>query len=112
MRSASIRRFGTIFATGIGGLETLEEQIALRLEKGNGVLAVPRADDHGQRQRRGDLDALRPAGPNETICTACAAGTHAIGYAARLIAWDRCDAVVTGGSEAAATARRSPASAT
>src|SRR5262245_35052669 len=27
-------RFGTIFATGIGGLETLEEQIALRLEKG------------------------------------------------------------------------------
>ena len=42
-------------------------------------------------------------GPNETICTACAAGTHAIGYAARLIAWGRCDAVVTGGSESAAT---------
>ena len=42
-------------------------------------------------------------GPNETICTACAAGTHAIGYAARLIAWGRCDAVVTGGSEAAGT---------
>jgi 3-oxoacyl-[acyl-carrier-protein] synthase II len=43
-------------------------------------------------------------GPNETICTACAAGTHAIGYAARLIAWGRCDAVATGGSECAATA--------
>ena len=42
-------------------------------------------------------------GPLETICTACAAATHAIGYAARLIAWDRCDAMVTGGSEAAAT---------
>ena len=42
-------------------------------------------------------------GPNETICTACAAGTHAIGNAARLIAWDRCDAVVTGGSESAGT---------
>jgi 3-oxoacyl-(acyl-carrier-protein) synthase len=42
-------------------------------------------------------------GPNETICTACAAGTHAIGYAARLIAWGRCDAVATGGSECAAT---------
>ena len=42
-------------------------------------------------------------GPNETICTACAAGTHAIGNAARLIAWGRCDAVVTGGAEAAAT---------
>ena len=42
-------------------------------------------------------------GPAETICTACAAGTHAIGNAARLIAWGRCDAVVTGGSEAAGT---------
>ena len=39
-------------------------------------------------------------GPNETICTACAAGTHAIGYAARLIAWGLADAVVTGGTEA------------
>ena len=42
-------------------------------------------------------------GPNETIATACAAGTHAIGNAARLIAWGRCDAVATGGAESAAT---------
>jgi 3-oxoacyl-[acyl-carrier-protein] synthase II len=41
-------------------------------------------------------------GPNETICTACAASTHAIGYAARLISWGMADAIVTGGSEAAA----------
>jgi 3-oxoacyl-[acyl-carrier-protein] synthase II len=43
-------------------------------------------------------------GPNETIVTACAASTHAIGYAARLIAWGLCDAVATGGAESAATA--------
>ena len=42
-------------------------------------------------------------GPAETICTACAAATHAIGAAARQIAWGRCDAVVTGGAESAAT---------
>jgi 3-oxoacyl-[acyl-carrier-protein] synthase II len=42
-------------------------------------------------------------GPAETVCTACAASTHAIGNAARLVAWGRCDAVVTGGSESAAT---------
>jgi 3-oxoacyl-[acyl-carrier-protein] synthase II len=42
-------------------------------------------------------------GPAETICTACAAATHAIGYAARLVAWGRCDAVVTGGAESAGT---------
>ena len=37
------------------------------------------------------------------MCTACAASTHAIGNAARLIAWGRCNAVVTGGTESAAT---------
>jgi 3-oxoacyl-[acyl-carrier-protein] synthase II len=42
-------------------------------------------------------------GPCETICTACAASTHAIGYAARQIAWDRCDVVITGGAESADT---------
>ena len=97
-------RFGTIFATGIGGLETLEEQIALRLEKGERRVSpflVPMIMVNAS----GAAISLRYGlqGPNETICTACAAGTHAIGYAARLIAWDRCDAVVTGGSEAART---------
>jgi 3-oxoacyl-[acyl-carrier-protein] synthase II len=42
-------------------------------------------------------------GPNETIVTACAASSHSIGYAARLIAWGMCDAVATGGSEACIT---------
>ena len=39
-------------------------------------------------------------GPAENVCTACAAGTHAITNAARLIATDRCDLMVAGGSEA------------
>jgi 3-oxoacyl-[acyl-carrier-protein] synthase II len=97
-------RFGTIFATGIGGLETLEEQIALRLEKGERRVSpflVPMIMVNASGAAISMRYGLQ--GPNETICTACAAGTHAIGYAARLIAWDRCDAVVTGGSEAAAT---------
>ena len=38
-----------------------------------------------------------------TTCTACAAGTHAIINAARLIASDRCDVVIAGGTEAAFT---------
>ena len=42
-------------------------------------------------------------GPNETICTACAAGSHAIGYAARLIKWGVIDAAATGGAESAGT---------
>ncbi|MEM1334149.1 MAG: beta-ketoacyl synthase N-terminal-like domain-containing protein, partial [Actinomycetota bacterium] len=42
-------------------------------------------------------------GPNETITTACAAGSHAINYAARLIRWGVVDAAATGGVEASGT---------
>lgn len=97
-------RFGTIFATGIGGLHTLEEQIAIRIEKGDRRVSpflVPMMMANASGAAISMKYGLQ--GPNETICTACAAGTHAIGYAARLIAWGRCDAVATGGSECAAT---------
>ena len=97
-------RIGTIFATGVGGLHTLEEQVITRIEKGERRVS-PFLVPMMMANAAGAAISLRWGlqGPNETICTACAAGTHAIGYAARLIAWDRCDAVVTGGSESAAT---------
>jgi 3-oxoacyl-[acyl-carrier-protein] synthase II len=97
-------RFGTIFATGIGGLHTLEEQVIIRVEKGERRVSpflVPMMMANASGAAISMKYGLQ--GPNETICTACAAGTHAIGYAARLIAWGRCDAVATGGSESAAT---------
>ncbi len=97
-------RIGTIFATGVGGLHTLEEQVITRIEKGERRVS-PFLVPMMMANAAGAAISMRWGlqGPNETICTACAAGTHAIGYAARLIAWDRCDAVVTGGSESAAT---------
>lgn len=95
---------GCIFGTGIGGLRTLEEQVIIRVEKGERRVSpflVPmmmsNAAGAGISMRYG------LQGPTETICTACAASTHAIGNAARLIAWGRCNAVVTGGTESAAT---------
>lgn len=97
-------RFGTIFATGVGGLHTLEAQVMVREQRGVRRVSpflVPmmmaNAAGAGISMRFG----LK--GPSETICTACAAGTHAIGYAARLIRWGVIDAVVTGGAESAAT---------
>lgn len=98
-------RFGTIFATGIGGLHTLEEQVIVRVEKGERRVS-PFLVPMMMANASGAAISMRYGlqGPNETICTACAAGTHALGYAARLIAWGRCDAVASGGSESAATA--------
>ena len=96
------RRIGTIFGTGVGGLGTLEEQIRVLVEKGERRVSpflVPMMMANAPGAAISMRYGLR--GPNETICTACAASTHSIGYAARQIAWGMCDAVVTGGSEAA-----------
>ena len=97
-------RIGTIFGTGIGGLRTLEEQVIVRFEKGERRVSpflVPMMMSNAS----GAAISMRYGfqGPAETVFTACAASTPAIGNDARLIAWGRCDAVVTGGSESAAT---------
>jgi 3-oxoacyl-[acyl-carrier-protein] synthase II len=97
-------RTGTIFGTGVGGIHTLEEQIAVRLDKGERRVSpflVPMMMANAPGAAISMRFGLR--GPNETICTACAAGTHALTYAARLVAWGLADAVVTGGTEHAAT---------
>jgi len=97
-------RFGTIFATGVGGLHTLEEQIQVRIEKGERRVSpflVPMMMTNAPGAAISMRYGLR--GPNETITTACAAGSHAINYAARLIRWGIVDAVATGGSESAGT---------
>ena len=102
--AADPSRIGTIFGTGVGGIHTLEEQIVVRLDKGERrvspfLVPMMMANAPGANvSMRFDL-----RGPNETLCTACAAGTHALGYAARLIAWGLADAVVAGGTEYAGT---------
>jgi 3-oxoacyl-[acyl-carrier-protein] synthase II len=97
-------RAGVIFATGVGGLESLEEQIQVYLEKGARRISpflipmmMPNAGAATISMRSGWH------GPCETITTACAAGTHAVAAAARLVASGRCDVAIGGGSEAAMT---------
>ncbi|MFM8649064.1 MAG: beta-ketoacyl-[acyl-carrier-protein] synthase family protein [Actinomycetota bacterium] len=97
-------RFGVVVGTGIGGLHTLEEQVRVLVEKGErrgSPFLVPMM----MANATGAAISMRYElqGPNETICTACAASTHALGYAARLIATGRCDAMISGGAESAAT---------
>jgi 3-oxoacyl-[acyl-carrier-protein] synthase II len=97
-------RMGVVMATGIGGLNTLEEQIQTRLEKGERRVS-PFLVPMMMANAGGASISMRYGwqGPCETIVTACAASTHGIGYAARLIAWGRCDAMLAGGSESTLT---------
>jgi len=97
-------RAAVVIGTGVGGLGTLEEQITIGLERGMRRISpflvpmmMPNAGAAAVSMRYGWR------GPCETTTTACAAGTHAIGNGARLIATGRCDAVLAGGAEAAMT---------
>jgi len=95
-------RAGVIFGTGVGGLETLQEQITVLVQKGARRVSpflVPMMMANAGAAAISMRLGWR--GPCETVVTACAAGTQAIGNAARLIQTGRCDAVITGGAEAA-----------
>jgi 3-oxoacyl-[acyl-carrier-protein] synthase II len=92
---------GVIFATGVGGLETLADQVGVYDEKGPDRVSprlVPMM--MANAGAAGISMRLGWRGPSEVICTACAAGTHAIAGAARLIASGRCDVAIGGGAEA------------
>ena len=93
-------RCGVIYATGVGGLQTFEEQVIVHDRKGARRVSpfmvpmiMPNAPGAAISMRFG------LQGPNETITTACAASTHALGYAARLIQMGYADVIVSGGTE-------------
>ncbi len=97
-------RSGVVFGTGVGGLATLQGQIQVSINKGARWVSprlVPMI--MGNAGAAGISMRFGFRGPCETIVTACAAGTQSIGYAMWLVRTGRCDAVITGGSEAAAT---------
>jgi 3-oxoacyl-[acyl-carrier-protein] synthase II len=97
-------RSGVIYATGVGGLETLQEQMTVLIEKGARRVS-PRLVPMMMANAGAAAISMRFGfqGPCETVVTACASATHAIGNAARLIATGRCDVVISGGAEAAMT---------
>ena len=97
-------RIGCLIGTGIGGIGTLEHGKQTLIEKGARAvspLAVPLMMGNAAAGAVAMRHGLR--GQSYSILSACAAGAHSIGAAARMIQAGDADAVVTGGSEAALT---------
>jgi len=102
--SADPGRRGVLIGTGIGGVESHEQQTLVLDKKGSrrvSPFVVPMMMANAGAAAVSIRFGLQ--GPCESLATACATGTHAIGTAARWIQWGVCDAVVAGGAEAAMT---------
>ena len=97
-------RVSVIIGTGVGGIQTLENQHGVFSNRGqrrvtpyfvpkmiSNIAAGQIAIHHGFQ------------GPNHTVVSACASGTDAIGTATRIIQYGGADVVVTGGVEASIT---------
>jgi 3-oxoacyl-[acyl-carrier-protein] synthase II len=97
-------RIGAIVGTGIGGIKEIEDQHIRLLNKGVRKLSpftVPRLMANAASGNIAIRYGLR--GPNFSVVSACASGSHAIGEAFSNILAGKSDVVITGGSEAALT---------
>lgn len=93
---------GVLVASGIGGIQTIEEQYRTLLEKGPRRVSpffVPMLIANMASGYISILLGLR--GPNSTVVTACAASSHALGEACRMIQRGDALVMVAGGAEAA-----------
>ncbi len=97
-------RTGVLIGSGIGGLGTMYEASITLKERGPRrmspfcipAMLINLASGHVSIK-------YGFKGPNHSVVTACATGTHAIGDSARLIALGDADVMVAGGAEAAVT---------
>ena len=94
-------RTGVVIGTGIGGIETLAEQILLMGQRGPDRMSpflIPMAISN----LAAGVTAIvfGPQGPNMAVVSACATGGHSIGEAWEIIRRGDADVMIAGGSEA------------
>lgn len=94
-------RVGVITGCGMGGLPTIEKYHSVSIERGPKKITpffIPMVIPN---MPSGHISmAINSKGPNLTLTTACAAGTHSVGEAYRHIKYGSCDMIVSGGTEA------------
>ncbi|MDI9485773.1 MAG: beta-ketoacyl-ACP synthase II [Bacillota bacterium] len=95
-------RVGVLVGSGIGGIETLQEQSRVLFEKGAHRVSPFFVPMMIPDMASGQIAIQTGAkGINSCTVTACATGTHSIGDAFRIVARGQADVMLAGGAEAA-----------
>ncbi len=102
--NTNMERVGVVVSSGIGGLNTIEEQNKIVIEKGVDRISPLYIPMSIVNMATGNI-AIDLGAKGESFCivTACASSTHAIGESYRMIKHGYQDVVITGGTEASIT---------
>ena len=95
-------RIGAAIATGVGGLETLVEQVIVMRERGPSRLSpflVPMLMANAASAQISMQFGVK--GPSLTHVSACASSAHALGESGAIIQREQADVMIVGGAEAA-----------
>jgi len=97
-------RVGVIIGSGIGGIETLEAQHKILLERGPGRISpffIPMMISNMVSGQVSSKLGLR--GPNFTTVSACTSSANALGESLRLLQHGDADVILAGGAESTVT---------
>ena len=95
---------GVIVSSGIGGIEIFEAQHQTMIEKGVKRISPFTIPAMIANMASGNIGIYFGAkGPNKSVVTACAAGTHSVGDAFEMIKNGRAKVMIAGGTEASIT---------
>jgi 3-oxoacyl-[acyl-carrier-protein] synthase II len=104
IKNGAAERVGVLVGSGIGGIETLEAQHSVLMEKGPGRISPFFVPMMIVNMATGMISMrLGAKGPSNSTVTACASGANAIGDAFRVIEHGDADVMIAGGAEAPVT---------
>jgi 3-oxoacyl-[acyl-carrier-protein] synthase II len=93
-------QIGVIIGTGIGGLQTIYDQVQVFMERGPSRVSPFLVPMMLPDTAAGMVAIhLGVRGPNLAVISACATGTNALGEAAEIIRRDQAEVILAGGSE-------------
>ena len=101
---ANCHRAGVVIGSGMGGLTSLERYQEVLMKSGPRKISPFFVPMMIINLAPGQISIRTGAkGPNYSVVSACASGTHAIGNAYKIIKHDEADVMICGGTEAVIT---------